>query len=171
MRKLLALDYKDYEETMPVYEKCSVRAIIMQNGRLAVQKSRDGEYKILGGVVEDGESHLETILREVEEEAGMLVKPDSLRPIGMIEEKRLDVFDKSRIYSCHTYFYFCEVTKERVPLKLTECEIAKGYTPDWELPERIVESNRSRIKDKWKLRDTEFVDMLVKGEVYDKQDL
>lgn len=156
---------------MPVYEKVSARAVIMQNGLLAVQKSRDGEYKVLGGVVEDGESHLETLVREVEEEAGMLVVPESLKPIGMIEEKRLDAFDKRQIYFCRTYFYACKVKEERVPLKLTECELKKGYTPAWEIPERIVESNFNKIKDKWKLRDTIFVEMLAKGEIYDKQSL
>lgn len=169
MRKLLELDYKDYDEAMPIYEKCSVRAIIVHDGLLAVQKSRDGEYKVLGGVCEEGENHLETLLREVEEEAGLLVQPDSLRPIGMIEEKRLDVFNRDQIYFCRTYFYSCEVSDERVPLKLTEAEQAKGYAPAWEIPERIVESNFSKIKDRWKLRDTIFVDMLAKGELYDKQ--
>lgn len=167
MRKLLTIDYKDYTEEMPVYEKHTVRAIIRHDGKLAMQQSRDGEYKILGGVVEDGESHLAAILREVEEEAGMFVKPDSLKEIGVIEEKRLDVFHKDRIYHCLTYFYYCDVEERMVPLKLTACEVAKGYKLAWETPEHIVETNRRLIKEKWKLRDTEFVNLLAEGKLND----
>lgn len=167
MKTLLLIDYKDYTDDLPVYEKHTVRAIIIKDGKLAMQQSRDGEYKILGGVVEEGESHLQTILREVEEEAGMFVKPDSLRAIGMIEEKRLDVFQKNRVYHCYTYFYYCDVEERVVPLKLTACEVAKGYKLAWETPARIVETNRTHIKERWKLRDTEFVNLLAEGKLDD----
>ena len=167
MKRLLLLDYKDYTKDLPVYEKHTVRAIIMRDGKLAMQRSRKGEYKILGGVVEDGEGHPETIMREVEEEAGLFVKPESLREIGFIEERRLDVFNKYQIYVCYTYFYYCDVEERMVPLKLTACEVAKGYTLAWETPEHIVETNRRRIKEKWKLRDTEFVNLLAEGKLND----
>ena len=167
MKKLLVLDYKNYTEDMPVYEKHTVRAIIMKDGKLAMQQSYTGEYKILGGVVEEGESHLTTILREVEEEAGMFVKADSLREIGVVEEKRLDVFQKNRIYHCLTYFYGCDVEDGVVPLKLTDSEVAKGYKLAWATPQQIVETNRALIKEKWKLRDTEFVNLLLEGKVHD----
>lgn len=167
MKKLLVLDYKDYPEDLPVYEKNTVRAIIMKDGKLAMQQSSRGEYKILGGVVEKGETHLETLLREVEEEAGMFVKPDSLKLIGVIEEKRLDVFDKDRIYHCMTYFYSCDVEGHMVPLKLTPCEVLKGYKLVWEKPEKIVEINSERIREKWKLRDTEFMKLLAEGKLND----
>ncbi|MBR4058491.1 MAG: NUDIX domain-containing protein [Lachnospiraceae bacterium] len=167
MKKLLVLDYKNYTEELPVYEKNTVRAIIMKDGKLAMQQSHTGEYKILGGVVEEGESHLTTILREVEEEAGMFVKADSLREIGVVEEKRLDVFHKNRIYHCLTYFYGCDVEDGVVPLKLTDSEVAKGYKLAWATPQQIVETNRALIKEKWKLRDTEFVNLLLEGKVHD----
>ncbi len=167
MKTLLVIDYKDYTEDLPVYEKHTVRAIIIKNGLIAVQKSRDGEYKILGGVVEEGESHLEAIIREVEEEGGMFVKPDSLREIGIIEEKRLDIFKKDRIYHCYTYFYYCDVEQRVVSLNLTACEIAKGYELAWALPQDVVNSNRTKIKERWKLRDTEFVSLLAEGKLND----
>ena len=46
MKKLLVLDYKNYTEDLPVYEKNTVRAIIMKDGKLAMQQRRTGEYKI-----------------------------------------------------------------------------------------------------------------------------
>lgn len=171
MKKLLVFDYQNYTEDMPVYEKRTVRAIIRKDGRLAMQKSRAGEFKILGGVVEEGESHPVTIMREVEEEAGMFVKPDSIKEIGFIEETRLDVFQKDRVYHCITYFYSCDVEERVVPLKLTACELAKGYKLAWETPENIVASNQELIKEKWKMRDTEFVRLLAEGKLDDQKSI
>ncbi len=167
MKRLLLIDYKDYTKDMPVFEKHTVRAIITRNGKLAMQKSKYGEYKILGGVVENGESHTETLVREVEEEAGLIVKPDSLRAIGFIEERRRDIFYKERVYVCFTYFYYCDVCEDKVPLKLTDSELLKGYRLAWQTPERIVAANRAHIKEKWKMRDTEFINMIVEGQIHD----
>lgn len=167
MKKLLVIDYKDYTKDMPVFEKHTVRAVIRKGDKIAMQKSRYGEYKMLGGVVENGESHLDTLIREVEEEGGMLVLPETVKEIGYIKEKRRDVFDKSRIYVCFTYFYYCDVAEEMVPLKLTACEAAKGYEPAWETPKQIVACNQRIIHEKWKMRDTKFVNLLAEGKIHD----
>ena len=167
MKRLLLLDFKDYTAEMPVFKKHSVRAIIMKNGRVAMQQSSSGFFKILGGVVEDGESHEETLVREVEEEGGLIVKPGSIREIGYIEERRRDVFDSEKTYICYTYFYSCEAEDYEVSLKLTASEIARGYHMVWAAPENIVETNTALLKEAWRLRDTEFIKMLAEGKLDD----
>jgi 8-oxo-dGTP pyrophosphatase MutT (NUDIX family) len=168
MKRLLLLDTKDYTDDMPVFEKHSVRAIIVKNDRVAMQQSRDGIFKILGGVVEDGETHEETLAREVEEESGLIVKCDTIQLLGYIEERRRDVFAPDKIYICYTYFYSCEVEDYEVSLKLTASEIAKGYRLAWATPEQIVQTNTALIRDKWKMRDTEFIKMLAEGRFNDQ---
>lgn len=165
MKKLLTLDYGNYAAELPVFEKCTVRAIIMREGRLVMQQSRAGVFKIPGGVVEEGESRLEALMREVLEETGMFVKPETIREIGVIEEKRLDVYAQDGIYHCMTYFYSCDVEERVVPLKLTACEIEKGYQVALETPERIAAVNQALIKEKWKMRDTEFIRLLAEGSI------
>lgn len=169
MKRLLLLDTKDYTAEMPVYEKHSVRAIIIRNGQVAMQQSSAGVFKILGGVVEDGESHAETIAREVEEEGGLIVKQETIREIGYIEERRRDVFDTAKTYICYTYFYSCEAEDYEVSLKLTASEVARGYHLVWATPEHIVETNTALLKDAWKMRDTEFIKMLAEGKLDDQQ--
>ena len=165
MKRLLTLDLKNYTDDMPVLEKHTVRAVILRGGKMAMQCSGKGEYKIPGGGVEGSESHTDTLLREVREETGLLVKHESITPIGEILELREDVFDKGVKYVCHSYFYFCEVRDEVVETQMTPSEIAKGFHPVWELPAAIVAANDVIQTEPWQKRDTEFVRMLAEGRI------
>lgn len=167
MKRLLFLDTKDYTDEMQVYEKHTVRAIICRGDKIAMQQSKAGIFKILGGVVENGEEHVETLVREVEEEGGLIVKRDTVKPLGYIEERRRDVFDSEKIYVCYTYFYSCEAEDYEVSLKLTASEMARGYRLVWAAPEHILEENTALIKETWRMRDTEFIRMLAEGQLND----
>ena len=46
MEKIQIYDLGNYTEDMKEYEKYSVRGVIVRDGRIAMQKSRDGDYKI-----------------------------------------------------------------------------------------------------------------------------
>ena len=107
MQILLTLDKKDYEEGMPVFEKYSTRGVIIRDGKIATQHGSAGDYKILGGGVEPGEKLEDALIREVGEESGLIVIPESIRPIGEIVERRRDLFEKNKIYVCHSCFFFC----------------------------------------------------------------
>ena len=165
MKRLLTLDLKDYTDDMPVFEKHTVRAIILRDGKLSMQLSSSGEYKIPGGGVEGDESHAVTLEREVMEEMGLLVIPESMEEIGEILELRQDVFDKGVKYVCHSYFYFCDVQERTVATHMTASEIAKGFHPVWEYPEVICRVNDAIQTEPWQKRDTEFIRMLLDGRV------
>ena len=162
MKILATFDSKDYQDTVGVYEKFSVRGIVMRDGKLAMQCSRDGEYKIPGGGIEVGESRIQALIREVREETGLYVIEDAVVEIGEIVEMRRDIFDSTKKYICHSLFYYCEVEKERQDaLKLTDSEIAKGYELKWAMPQEIYQRNILIEKDPWIIRDTAFVKMLM----------
>lgn len=165
MKMLLTLDLKDYTDDMPVVEKHTVRAIIFRSGKLAMQQSGKGEFKIPGGGVEAGESKIETLIRETREETGLIVIPSSIEEIGEILELREDVFNPGHKYICHSYFYFCNIEDEAVDTEMTESEIAKGFHPVWESPEVICAVNDKLQSSPWQKRDTEFVRMLADGRV------
>lgn len=166
MKRLLTMDLKNYTDEMPVFEKHTVRAVIWRDGRMAMQCSGKGEFKIPGGGVEGSESHVDTLLREVREETGLLVIPESIRAIGEILELREDVFRKGTKYVCHSYFYFCDVRGETVETSMTASEIAKGFHPVWETPAAIIAANDRIQTEPWQKRDTEFVRMLASGAIH-----
>ncbi len=163
MNILAIYDEKNYDDTVEIFEKESVRGIIMRDGKLAMQCSKYGEYKIPGGVREEGETILQTLVREVNEETGLIVIEDSLKEIGKVVEIRKDIFNEKVKYVCHSYFYFCEVRDEMTAMHLTESEIKKGYVLDWKTPEQIYKNN-VRLNDKIK-RDTAFIKMIIDGQV------
>lgn len=165
MKLLLTLDEKDYTEDMPVFEKYTVRAIICNGDKFIMQRSRAGEYKIPGGGVEEGESYIETIIREVREEVGLIVKPESITEIGEILEIREDRMCKGQKYVCHSLFYRCEIEEETVPTEMTFSEIEKGFEPVWERLEKIVERNDEIQKENWMKRDTEFLRLLLENKI------
>lgn len=72
MRTLFTLDKKDYDENSPLFIRPSVRGIIIQAGRIAMVHSLKYDYyKFPGGGIEGEEEQLETLIREVKEEAGL----------------------------------------------------------------------------------------------------
>lgn len=161
MRILATFDAKDYQNTVGVYEKYSVRGIIMREGKLAMQCSRDGEYKIPGGGIEAGEDEIQALIREVREETGLYVIEDAIVELGEIVEMRRDIFNAAKKYICHSLFYYCKVGERQDKLKLTPSEEAKGYELKWAKPQEIYQRNILIEKDPWIIRDTAFVKMLI----------
>lgn len=165
MKILAVFDSGDYQNTVDVYERYSVRGIIRRDGKLAMQCSSGGEYKIPGGGPEAGEDFQKALIREILEETGLSVIEEKILELGEILEERRDIFDPAKKYICHSLFYYCEVEDNQVPLKLTASEIAKGYHLHWATPEEIYQRNTQIGKDPWIIRDTAFVKMIIDGKV------
>lgn len=161
MKLLLTLDAHDYTPDLVVEEKYSTRAVIIRNGRVATQYGNAGDYKILGGGVEPGEDLHTALIREVQEESGLVVIPESIREIGEIVERRRDIFDPNIIYVCHSCFYFCDAEGTLRDTHMTASEIAKGYRLEWATPEEILRGNEPFFESQpWSYRDSRFIQML-----------
>lgn len=63
----------------------SVRCLVQVGDQFVMCQNRDGERHLVpGGHRIDGETHAETAVREVHEETGWLVRPNSIRPLGWL---------------------------------------------------------------------------------------
>lgn len=165
MRTLLVLDAKNYNDDMPVFEKFSVRGIIVRDGKIAMQQAGFGYYKILGGGVDPGETYEDALVREVQEESGLLVKRETIREVGEIIELREDLYEKGKKYICHSIFYFCDAKQELGETNMTASEIRDGYHLAWVDPDTIISENTRLSDNPWVDRDTRFIKMLVDGEL------
>lgn len=157
MELLFTLDKKDYTDDMPLVERYGVRAIIRQNGKIAMQRSSLGEYKIPGGGVEESESFEQALLREVREETGLQVKVETIKEIGEVLEIKADQKNKGCKYIAHSLYYECEVSSEILKTEMTGNELSKGYQFVWAEVEEIISENMKHQKEDWIIRDTEFL--------------
>lgn len=97
MRELFVIDLKNYKPEGTVGKRPSVRGIILKDGKVAMMHSLKYDYyKLPGGGIEDGENYEETLIREVKEESGLIVKKESVKEFGYVRrlEKGLieDIF-------------------------------------------------------------------------------
>ena len=72
-------------EPPPAHLVSSVRALVFREDHVLVMRNRDGTHIHPGGRVEEGETHEETLRRELLEEAG--VEIDVLRRLGFVHLK------------------------------------------------------------------------------------
>ena len=126
MRTLFDLDLKDYDEKGPLHCRHSVRGIIIRDGKIAMDYvEKYGCYKFPGGGSEKDETKIDTLVREVREEAGLVVKPETARPYGIVTRSQM-----SRIgdrYCQDNFYYLCDVENKVVPQELTKSESENGY--------------------------------------------
>ncbi len=67
----------------------SVRCLVIVDRQLVMCTNADGIHAWPGGRREPGETFAETARREVYEETGWILEPDSLRPLGWLQIEHL----------------------------------------------------------------------------------
>lgn len=160
-RVLMVEDEKNYTDDMPLIERYAARGIICRDGKYAMQLGDDGEYKLPGGGMEEGEGCVDALCREVAEETGLVVDRSSVRFCGEVIEIRRDIYEEDKKYIKHSYIYLCEADEGRVELSMTESEIKRGFHPVWERLGTIISENRRNIREEWRLRDTRLLELLL----------
>ena len=148
-------------------ERCELTNLCMitdAENRILVQDRTDPSWPGIcfpGGHVESGESFVASVIREVQEESGLVVIPESIREIGEIVERRRDIFEPDKIYVCHSCFFFCDAAEELAQTHMTASEIAKGFKLEWATPEEILAGNTPFEQTQpWSYRDSRFIRML-----------
>lgn len=157
MRTILVFDEKNYTDDMPVFERFGVRALIQRNGLFAMQQGKNGEYKIPGGGMDEGETIVQSLAREVKEETGLVIIPESMKELGEILEVRRDIFDENIKYIAHSLHYSCEVEDEVLETAMTESEKERGFHLAWVNIDTVIETNERLMTEKWQFRDVEFL--------------
>ena len=145
MKELFRLDMEDYDPSWPRKIRPSVRAIILRGGEVAMIHSLLYDYyKFPGGGIEQGESLHDALIREVREEAGLRVIPESIREFGsVLRIQRSDKHDTPRIFEQQKYYYLCETAGAPEPQKLDDYEEFERFTLEFAAPQTAIDANRT----------------------------
>ena len=128
MRRLFEIDLKDYKETDAVFKRPSARAIILKGDKIALVYSRNEKYyKFPGGGIHDGEDKREALIREVMEETGLVVIPESIREYGSVLRRQKSDRSEDVIFEQENYYYFCDVEDKAVCQELDDYEDEAGF--------------------------------------------
>ena len=109
MRLLFEMDKKDYEYCTHRFVRNSARSIIIRDGKIAMIHSLKYDYyKFPGGGIENGENPVEAMIRETREEAGLVVKPETVKEYGYVHRIQRSDMDSSECFVQDHYYYLCK---------------------------------------------------------------
>ena len=130
MRELFRMDRQNYNPDGKVYTRPSARAVIVKDGKVLLNYIKKFEsYEFPGGGIEAGETPEQAMIREVAEETGRVVIPESVREFGIVIRRQQDSMDPDGIFEQRNYYYYCDITDEVVPRKPDEHELKEGAEP------------------------------------------
>ena len=142
MRELFVLDKKNYNPNGSVGRRPSVRGIIVRDGKLAMMHSiKYNYYKLPGGGIEGEETLVETLIREVREESGLVVIPDSIKEFGYV--RRIEKGRIEDIFIQENYYFLCEAEEEVVSQELDDYEADEKFTLEFVSIEDAIKVNET----------------------------
>jgi len=142
MRTIFTIDTKDYDPNGRAYVRPSVRGIILRDGLVAMVHSLKYDYyKFPGGGIEPGETLIQALCREVEEESGLRVIVDSIREFGLVH--RIQKGDQEDIFIQDNYYYLCETEAQPRQQHLDDYEAEERFTLEFVTPQHAIEVNRT----------------------------
>ena len=128
MRCLFEIDLKDYEGCTKVFRRPSARAVILKGDKIAlVYATEEKYYKFPGGGIHEDEDKKEALIREVREETGLNVIPESIREYGSVLRKQKSEKADDTVFEQENYYYLCETEDTRGAQDLDEYEKDAGF--------------------------------------------
>ena len=146
MRILFDMDAKNYDPRGRAFVRPSVRGIILREGKVAMVHSLQYDYyKFPGGGMEPGETQLDTLIREVREESGLQVLPESVREYGVVPRKeKSDRVQEYEYFDQDNFYYLCEAAEALTDQELDPYEQREHFTLEWVDPRFAIMVNRFR---------------------------
>ncbi len=167
MKRLFTIDLKDYDPSWPHSTRPSVRGIIFRDGKLAlVHNGKFDYYMFPGGGIENGESHEETLIREVKEESGLVVIPESIKEYGSALRVSASRSRKNTIFEQENFYYLCEAQEEIATPEYDVHEVEELYSLVFVTLEEAIRKNRFDDHGEenggvWIERETRVIELLL----------
>ena len=161
--KELTVDLHDYPDDAKVFQRSAVRGIVRRGERyLMIYSRKYGDCKFPGGGQEQGESHADTLLREMREETGYDVLPETVQEYLLVHERRRGIYGD--LLCMDSYYYICAVGDTVHPQKLDDYERDEGYEVRWlTLDEAIALNKAADSQTTWVQRELAVLKRMTAG--------
>lgn len=147
MRLLFEMDKKDYGGCTRTFTRDSARSIIFRNGKIAMIHSQKYDYyKFPGGGIENGENPVEAMIRETQEEAGLMVLPETVKEYGYVHRIQKSDQNPSECFVQDNYYYLCDAVDGLVSQNLDDYEKKESYRLEYVEPAFAMKKNL-RVKE------------------------
>ena len=144
MRLLFEMDKKDYAQCTHTFTRNSARSIIIRDGKVAMIHSLKYDYcKFPGGGIEDGETPVETMIRETREEAGLVVAPESVEEYGYVHRVQRSDKDATERFVQDNFYFLCRAEDVMVPQQLDDYEAQESFRLEYVEPLVAMKKNRA----------------------------
>lgn len=144
MRLLFNMDANDYDKNGRAFVRHSARCITIQNGRVAMVHSLKYDYyKFPGGGIEENETKVQALIRETEEEAGLVIVPESIQEFGYVHRVEKSDHMDADYFVQDNFYYLCKVQEVKTSQKLDDYEADEHFTLEWVEPDKAIVVNRT----------------------------
>ena len=110
------MDIKNYRDDWQRSRRDSARAIIrMGDDKLAlVYATKLGYYKFPGGGIHQDEDKSAALIREVQEEVGLVVIPQSIKEYGVVHRFQKSGKIADTVFVQDSFYYTCDVESDKI---------------------------------------------------------
>lgn len=128
MKRLFEIDLHDYETHSTVSKRPSARGIILKGKKIAlVYSSREKYYKFPGGGIREGEDKKQALVREVKEETGLEVIPESIVEFGSVLRRQKSNVQEDTVFEQENFYFFCQTENRITGQQLDDYEKKAGF--------------------------------------------
>ncbi|HCW74673.1 MAG TPA: hypothetical protein DHM90_13805 [Clostridiaceae bacterium] len=151
-----------------VYHREAVRAVVMEEEKIFMVHTINGDFKFPGGGVEAGETHEEALRRELLEETGCEMGRFG-RKLGQIIERRADYMQPENIFEMVSHYCLCDGVKTVCKPSLSQHEKELFLKARWLKVEEAFKSNDRIMNEnpkmrEWVRRETTVLKIIYKNE-------
>lgn len=143
MKELFSIDLHDYSENSRVFKRPSARGIIIQEQKIAlVYSKKENYYKFPGGGIKSNEDMKAALIREVGEEVGLTVIPESIKEFGSVMRRQKSNYSPDTIFEQENFYFLCKVEDNILEQNLDDYEKEAEFTLKFTDIDEAIKTNR-----------------------------